>query len=292
MEERRGAKRSRSQSVSSVQEGNRAWWAERPMAYSWRGEVDLPKFSPGWFDAIDDRFLHESRLYSTEIEPFDRVIPFEQIEGRQVLEIGCGMGLHTELMAKSGAKVTAIDLTDTAVEATRRRLDWKGLSADVMQVDAERLPFDDGFFDFVWSWGVIHHTARTARIVRHIARVLRPDGECRVMVYNRESTLARVHLMRNHFLTRAFLGGGTFDETLYRSTDGFSARFYVPEHFEDLFRAFFEDIEWRLCGQEVDALPVPQGLRRRVAALIPDQLLRSRVEKCGSFLFLTARQPC
>ena len=39
------------------------------------------------------------------------------------------------------------------------------------------MPFDAGAFDFVWSWGVIHHSSSTGRVVREIARVCRPDAQ-------------------------------------------------------------------------------------------------------------------
>src|ERR1017187_7366735 len=96
---------------------------------------------------------------------------FSELRGARVLEIGCGMGLHTQTMAAAGAEVTAIDLTSTAVEATFRRLALRGLRAHVLQCDAENLPFMAGAFDFVWSWGVIHHSSRTARIVREIGQI-------------------------------------------------------------------------------------------------------------------------
>ena len=95
-------------------------------------------------------------------------------------------------MAAAGAEVTAIDLSSTAVEATSRRLALRGLRAQVLQCDAENLPFTAGGFDFVWSWGVIHHSSRTARVVREIARVLNRSGACRIMVYNRDGMPARI----------------------------------------------------------------------------------------------------
>src|SRR6185312_16030397 len=144
-------------------------------------------FSAEWFNAIDQRFIQGARLYGTHQRPFDRIIPFDRIAGAEVLEIGCGMGLHTELMTRAGARVTAIDLSPTSVEATRTRLKLKGLDAKVVAGDTEKMPFDPGSFDFVWSWGVIHHSSRTGRVVREIARVSRPQTECRIMVYSRSS---------------------------------------------------------------------------------------------------------
>ena len=287
---RERSKRLESQLPEAVQDGNRQWWTLNPMSYDWHGEVRADRLTPEWFDNIDSRFIAGARLFATDQKPFDRILPASELEGRAVLEIGCGMGLHTETLARAGANVTAIDLTTTAVEATTRRLALKGLKATVMQVDAEKMPFESQSFDFVWSWGVIHHSARTARIVRHIARVLRPDGSCRVMVYNREGMAARVALLKDHFLRGKFLHQ-SFDETLWRSTDGFTARHYVREQFEDLFRAFFDDVSSEICGQEADAVPLPAKLRRAVVRFVSDDYLRRAQTKRGNFIFLKAARP-
>jgi 2-polyprenyl-3-methyl-5-hydroxy-6-metoxy-1,4-benzoquinol methylase len=260
------------------------------MSYDWNRKIKHHRFSLPWFDELDRRFIHSARLYGTNVQPFDRIIPFEALHGRDVLEIGCGMGLHTELMTRAGAMVTALDLSATSVEATTQRLALKGITADVRQGDAEELPFPDTRFDFVWSWGVIHHSSRSAKIVREIARVLRPGGECRIMVYNRQGMAARVAFIKDHLLKLGFLRG-TFDQTLHRSTDGFSARHYVQDQFEDLFRAFFREVSCEVCGQESDAIPLPSFLRRLAVRLVSEAWLRRRQARCGSFLFLRARQP-
>jgi 2-polyprenyl-3-methyl-5-hydroxy-6-metoxy-1,4-benzoquinol methylase len=86
--------------------------------------------------------------------------------GQRVLEIGCGMGAVAATMAQQGLDVTAIDITPTAVRMTRQRFTLMGLDGNILQADAERLPFRDASFDLVWAWGVIHHTANMAQAVQ------------------------------------------------------------------------------------------------------------------------------
>jgi 2-aminomuconate deaminase len=275
----------------AVQQGNRTWWTERTMAYDWHGEISDPRFERAWYDEIDRRFLHGARLFTTAERPFDGIIPFDRIAGRDVLEIGCGMGLHSELMLRAGARLRSVDLSPTSVRATRTRLELKGLAGDVREADAEQLPFEAASFDFVWSWGVIHHSARTGRIAREIARVLRPGGSCRIMVYNREGMAARVAFWRDHVGRLGFLKR-SFEETLYRTTDGFTARYYVREQFEDLFRAFFSEVSSQVLGLEADVIPLPRHLRRLVVPFVSEGYLRRAQARRGGFLFLEARDPC
>jgi 2-polyprenyl-3-methyl-5-hydroxy-6-metoxy-1,4-benzoquinol methylase len=281
--------RSDPQTTEDVQHGNRSWWSDNPMTYDWHGTNTLPRGTRDWFDEIDRRFIDSSRPYLTSQRPFDRIMP-DDLEGRQVLEIGCGMGLHSLELARRGAKVHAVDLTEAAVEATQARMKEFGVDSEIRCADAESLPYEGMTFDFVWSWGVIHHSARTARIVREIARVLKPDGEARVMVYNRDGRIARLVLLRHYILGGEFIRHSP-DESLWRWSDGYSARFYHKEQFEDLFRGFFGDVSSVVLGQESDVVPLPGRVRGMVAAQISDRHRLSIASRVGGFLFLTASNP-
>jgi len=283
----KGHKRLEGMTPSEVQRGSRGWWSENPMAYDWHGDIVATRFTREWFDRIDAAFTHGARLFAPS---FDRIIPLARLAGRRVLEIGCGMGFHSELLAGSGADLTSIDLSPTSIEATRKRLEIKGLKATVFEADAEALPFDAKSFDFIWSWGVIHHSSRTARVIHEIARVIRPNGECRVMVYNRHGMPARLIFVKDYLLKFGFLRS-TYEETLYRATDGFSARYYVKEQFEDSFRAHFENVSSEICGQDADVIPLPRQLREIALSVIPEAYLRRKQAERGAFIFLKATDP-
>lgn len=277
--------------LTAIQDGNRSWWTRNTMSYDWNEKVSYEKFSLPWFEEVDSRFIRAAHLYATDKNPFDKVIPFEKLSGKKVLEIGCGMGFHSELMARAGAEVTAIDLSPTSIEATTKRFKLKKLTAQaIMQADAENLYFDDNYFDFVWSWGVIHHSSRTVKIIREISRVLKPDGQCRVMVYNRCGSYVPLVFIKDFLMKGKFLNF-SFEEVLYQSTDGFSARFYVPEQFKDIFDAFFQTTSIHIYGQEADVIPLPRQLRHLALKFASENWMKRRQAKSGSFIFVEASNP-
>ena len=261
------------------------------MSYDWESNIKYEKFSKEWFKEADARFVSAARIFSENERPFDKFIPFDQLQGKRVLEIGCGMGYHTELLIRAGAQVTSVDISPTSVNATRQRLQVNNLSATVQQADAELLPFNDKAFDFVWSWGVIHHSSRTGKIVRQIHRVLVPSGACCVMVYNRDSATTLRAFLKYQVLRLGLFRGQSLDEALNKNTDGFHARHYTRDQFEDLFRAFFDDVSCEVCGQISDAIPLPRALRKMALRCVSEEWVRKKQAQRGSFLVLKAQNP-
>src|SRR3954462_8934840 len=92
---RHGSKRSDDDSLEDVQERNRAWWEATPMTYDWRG--DDGQVSEAWFDDQDRRNAQVHAHFATDATPFDRLIPFPKLAGKEVLEIGVGSGFLSEL---------------------------------------------------------------------------------------------------------------------------------------------------------------------------------------------------
>ena len=285
-----GEKRLGGDSLDAVQQRNRGWWERTPMTYDWSAASPNDR-GVAWFDEQDRLNVEAHRFFATDRQPFDRLIPFEQLRGKRVLEIGVGAGFHSELMARAGADVTGIDLTDAAVSTTRRRFELKGLQGRFLQWDAEQTSQDfTGSFDFIWSWGVIHHSARTGRIVRNVASWLNDTGRFAGMVYHRESMSAAVALTLDGLL-RGKLWSGSIDETLWRSTDGFSARFYPAEIWRDFLLGFFDEAAVDVSGLESDVLPLPRALRKVVVDRISLPRARAMLARWGSFVTFDATRP-
>jgi ubiquinone/menaquinone biosynthesis C-methylase UbiE len=269
----------------------RRWWTENPMTYDWRGEIPFAPGSPEYLAEVERRFLAEAWFAQPAgSPPFSGLIPFAELKGRDVLEIGCGTGVHAKLLAAAGARVTAVDLTPTAIELTKRRLDLAGLEADVREADAEALPLADESFDFVWSWGVIHHSEHTERVLAEIARVLRPNGRLALMVYHRRS----ITFWIDYVLHRGVLRGGLLrespDELANRWSDGVIARHYTRRSLAATLAPWFDEVETQVMGQLSEAVPLPRALRRFVAPLVPSGVQQALVRRFGWFLFATAHR--
>jgi SAM-dependent methyltransferase len=125
-----------------------------------------------------------------------------------VLDVGSGQGIDLALYARAGARVTGIDLTPRHVQLARAHLDAVGLNATVIHGDGEALPFADASFDRVSSNGVLHHTPDMMAALYEIARVLRPGGDARIIVYNRRSF---------HYWLTQVLWHGLMQGRLYRA---------------------------------------------------------------------------
>jgi SAM-dependent methyltransferase len=98
------------------------------------------------------------------------------LRGKRVLDYGCGSGGFATLLAKSGAEVTAFDISPTSVEVTRRRAEANGVEVEAVEAAAENLPFPDESFDVVFGHAVIHHLdVDQAR--PELQRVLRRGGK-------------------------------------------------------------------------------------------------------------------
>lgn len=182
----------------SIKDDIRKWWADFPMTYGdEHGNttyVDGTRVTLGsreFFENADRTFYRWNEPLHAPGAPFGRLFDYERYRGKRVLEVGCGMGCMAMNWAQQGADVTAVDLNPVAIAQTRHRFQLFGVDGDIREVDGEQLPFPDDHFDFVYSWGVLHHTPGTRQAIGELFRVLKPGGSAGVMLYNRESLLYR-----------------------------------------------------------------------------------------------------
>jgi SAM-dependent methyltransferase len=139
-------------------------------------------------------FLTAQKYRYEEYAPWmGRVMEFDRWAGRDVLELGGGMGTDLAQFAAAGARTTDYDLTIGHLSLARENFALRGLPGRFVRGDCEVLPFADNSFDLVYSNGVLHHTPGTVQAVKEIHRVLRPNGRAVVMMYAEMS----LHYWRN-----------------------------------------------------------------------------------------------
>lgn len=99
------------------------------------------------------------------------------LTGARVLDLGCGTGDYTVVLARRGARMTAVDLAPVALETTRQRARRNDVAdrIEVARMPAEALALPDDTFDWVVGFGVLHH-AEPAALAAEARRVLRPGG--------------------------------------------------------------------------------------------------------------------
>lgn len=131
-------------------------------------------------------FCESERASRYQFEPYIPAFArFQEGKDKDVLGIGLGMGADHAEWARSGPRsLTGIDLTPRAIEHARRRLGVHRSTSELHVADAEELPFGDGSFDLVYSWGVLHHSPNTRKAVCEVHRVLRANGVARIMLYH------------------------------------------------------------------------------------------------------------
>jgi len=97
---------------------------------------------------------------------------------RDVLDLGCGVGRHSWLLAREGFDVTGTDDSPTAVEHCRRWLESEGLAATFCICDMCEIPKGSGAFDAILAYNVIYHTTRSKLIctIDNLRAALRPGG--------------------------------------------------------------------------------------------------------------------
>jgi ubiquinone/menaquinone biosynthesis C-methylase UbiE len=99
-----------------------------------------------------------------------------EVSGLSGLEIGCGEGHNTRLLAKRGARVTAIDISRVFVQYAQQAEEQDPLGIDYKIASAVELPFGDATFDFAVGFMSLMDIPETDRVIAEVHRVLNPGG--------------------------------------------------------------------------------------------------------------------
>jgi len=103
------------------------------------------------------------------------------VKPKKVLDMGCGSGRWDVLVAPLVGELVAADASSQALKVAEHNVRAANLS--FVQCTPDTLPFPDGYFDFIFSLGVLHHLPDTPAAIISLARKLAPGGKLLLYVY-------------------------------------------------------------------------------------------------------------
>ena len=200
--------------------------------------------------------------------------------GQRILEMGTGAGTDFIRFVRAGADAYGVDLTDAGIGLVRRRLALENLHANLMVGDVEQLPFPDNHFDYVYSWGVIHHTENTPAAAREAVRVLKPGREFCVMIYHRHS----LYCLQGYLMYGLLKGRplASIDDIARERFESFGTKVYT----EAGARALFPGID-----VTISHVLTPYDLRYTRTRYLPPFVQRVVPSYLGYFMVIQGRKP-
>ncbi len=111
-------------------------------------------------------------------------IPFGQVAGERILEVGPGYGSVAGRLLRAGAQLTVLDIASGPVSMVAHRARLLGVNCLPLQASILDAPLAGQSFDRIVAIGAYHHTGDTSRALAETFRLLRPGGTAHVMVYN------------------------------------------------------------------------------------------------------------
>ncbi len=206
-------------SVAADSQGrNRNWWEAKPMTYADWASADREPSTDEEFLALEAYVERTGPWLKTWFEA-------NKFDGLRCLDLGSGSGIFSTKIGRRGGNVTAIDLTEAGVALTRKMARFFGCDVAPVRGDAEHSPFADAVFDYVFSWGVLHHTHDMNTALKEVGRILRPGGRGMMMVYHRASVVYYVHGLYWLVAKGKIFQGHSLNSVQDFYTDGFYHRY-------------------------------------------------------------------
>lgn len=148
------------------------------------------EFGQNWTRFVKKNFKQERCDIAME-----KILKFsgrKDMKGLEVIDVGCGSGLHSLGMFQAGAdKIHSLDYDQNSVNATRILHDYakKPPNWTIERGDALDKPYLEslGKWDFVYSWGVLHHTGSMWEAIKNVADMAKPDGYFYIALYSSDA---------------------------------------------------------------------------------------------------------
>ncbi len=142
-----------------------------------RHEVER-EFHDDWARTIDISEVYVRESFEAESALENRAVMrfLGDVSGKRVLDLGCGAGEASVYLAMNGAEVFSVDLSEEMLKKTRDLARHHGVEVQTFSAPAEKLGFDDDFFDCIYGSSILHH-ADLHLTIKEAARVMKKDGK-------------------------------------------------------------------------------------------------------------------
>ena len=142
------------------------------------------------FASVEDS-LQQLEFRNQQYPGYIDLLPVTGKDGMAILDYGCGPGHDLVGFAHYSrpTRLVGVDISASSLAEAEARMRLHGARAELVRIDHElyRLPFEAASFDYIHCSGVLMCIENPARLLREFARLLRPGGELRLMVYNYDS---------------------------------------------------------------------------------------------------------
>jgi ubiquinone/menaquinone biosynthesis C-methylase UbiE len=204
-------------------------------------------FHDSWAASIDPTSVNIVAGFEGSTSPENRWILSQigSLDGKYVLDLGCGAGESSVYLAARGARCVAYDLSPGMLDVAERLAALHGVSIETRAGDAAQISFPDATFDIVYAANVLHHVDTSAALAE-VHRVLKPGGlACTwdplkhnpiINVYRRMACTTRTpdeHPLDIRFVAnvRTLFADVSYD-TFWYATLWILLRFYLVEHLD------------------------------------------------------------
>jgi 2-polyprenyl-3-methyl-5-hydroxy-6-metoxy-1,4-benzoquinol methylase len=152
--------------------------------YGSEGRIDMARIISA--ERTSANAASEKPIRERQMAAYRKALEF--IEGRRLLEIGCGEGIGTSILAGTAASVLAIDYSDEALGFAREKYGADNIEFRKMRVPPMDIP--DASIEAVVCFQMIEHLEEPEELVSEIGRALRADGVCLLATVNKEETIS------------------------------------------------------------------------------------------------------
>ena len=165
-------------------------------------EAELAKFSAlaqSWWDpAGPSKPLHE--LNPLRLRYVQRAV---KLKGAAALDVGCGGGILSEAMARAGARVLGIDLSQAVLDVAELHALEGKIEVEYKSIAAEHLAIQQpAAFDLVTCMELLEHVPDPAAAVAALAALVKPGGDVVVSTLNRKPLAFAVAIIGAEYITR------------------------------------------------------------------------------------------